>query len=161
MCKSLKNVNFVCSFISFRNFILSKFYFIVNDLIRMFVEKSNLFDLQRHQMRSFFSRDFNKCNFTNKYDFIQNRITSYFYAIILFVFKSIKFETFESTHVREFISRQFSISSRSISFFFFSICFDAFSFFDNFSFVFCLQTLSKTFRHLLIYRLNHVKCFKN
>ena len=109
MCKSLKNANIVCSFISFR-ISTSRFYFIVNDLFRMFVEKSNSFDLQRHQMRSFFFRDFDKCNFANKCDFIQNCITLYFHAIITFVFKSIKFETFESTHVRENVSRQFSIS---------------------------------------------------
>ena len=98
MCKSLKNANFVCSFISSRSFTSSKFYLIVNDLFRMFVEKSNSFDLQRHQMRSFFSRDFDKCNFANKCDFVQNRITSYFHAIILSVFKSFKIETFASTH---------------------------------------------------------------
>ena len=45
MCKSLKNVNIVCLFISFRIF-TSKFYFIVNNLFRMFVKKSNSFDLQ-------------------------------------------------------------------------------------------------------------------
>ena len=98
MCKFMKNVNIVCSFISFRTFISSKFYLIVNDFYRMFVEKSNSFDLQRHQMRSFFFRDFDKCNFANKYNFIQNRITLYFYAMITFVFKSIKFEIFLTMH---------------------------------------------------------------
>ena len=48
-----------------------------------------------------------------------------------------------------------------IYFFFFSIFFDAHFFLDIFAFFFCLQTLSKTFRHLLIYWLNHAKCFKN
>ena len=119
MCKFLKNVNIICSSISFRTFILSKFYLIVNDLYHMFVEKSNSFDLQRHRIRSFFSRDFDKCNFVNKCNFIQNRITSYFHAMILFVSKSIKFEIFKSTHIREIVSRQFSISQHSISFIFF------------------------------------------
>ena len=70
-------------------------------------------------MRSFFSKNSDKCNrdnnFKNKCNFIQNRITSYFHAMILFVFKSIKFETFASIHVREIVSRQFSISQHSIS----------------------------------------------
>ena len=117
MCKFLKNANIICSSISFRIFSskLSKFYFIVNDLFRMFVEKSNSFDLQSSQNKSLFFRNFDKCNLANKCNFIQNRITLYFHAIITFVFKSIKFEIFESTHVRENVSRQFSIFSRSIS----------------------------------------------
>ena len=120
MCKSLKNTNIVCSSISFRIF-TSRFYFIVNNLFRMFVKKSNSFNLRRHQMRSFFSRDFDKCNLVNKCDFIQSRITLYFYTTISSVSKSIKFEIFESTHVRENVSRQFSISRWfSILFIFFS-----------------------------------------
>ena len=105
MCKSLKNANIVCSLISSRissskhqDIRIQKFYLTMNDLHRMFVEKSNSFDLQRHQMRSFFSRDSDKCSFANKCDFIQSRITSYFHAMISSVFKSIKFETFASTH---------------------------------------------------------------
>ena len=143
MCKFSKNANVVCSFISSRissskHQNIQKFYFIVNDLIRMFVEKSNSFDLQRHQMRSFFSRDFDKCSLANKYDFIQSRITSYFHTTILSVSKSIKFETFESTHVREIVSRQFSISQHSISFIFFSsrfvsMCFSFSTFSRSFS----------------------------
>ena len=49
-------------------------------------------------------------------------------------------------------------------FFCFVLFFDLFRcifFFDIFALIFCLQTLSKTFNHLLIYWLNHVKCFKN
>ena len=76
--KFSKNANIVYSFISFRIFILSKFYLIMNDFYRMFVKKSNSFNLQRYQMRSFFSKNFDKCNrdnnFKNKYKFIQNRI---------------------------------------------------------------------------------------
>ena len=56
MCKFSKNANIVCSSISFRTFISSKFYLIVNDLYHMFVEKSNSFNLQRYQMRFFFAR---------------------------------------------------------------------------------------------------------
>ena len=171
MNKILKKFAICCLFVLFISFRISiskhqnvqKFYFIVNDLIRMFVKKSNSFDLQRHLIHSFFSRDFDKYNFANKYDFIQNRITLYFYAIITFVFKSIKFEIFKSIYVREIFSRQFSISSHSIAFisFFFSFFFSMRFFFDIFSFFFCLQTLLKTFCHLSIYRLNHVKRFKN
>ena len=36
-----------------------------------------------------------------------------------------------------------------------------FSIFKNLSLNFCLQTLSRAFRHLLIYQLNHVNCFKS
>ena len=130
----LKKFAIRCSFvssISFQTFTSSKFYLIVNDLFRMFVEKSNSFDLQRHQMRSSFSRDFDKRNFANKCDFIQNCITSYFHATISFASKSIKFEIFESTHVRENFSRQFSIFS-SISF----IWFRSFRFIFRFSMIF-------------------------
>ena len=155
MCKFSKNANVVCSFISFRIF-TSKFYFIVNDLFHMFVEKSNSFDLQRHQMRSFFSKIHDKYNFKNNCDFIQSRITSYFHAMISFVFKSIKFETFASIYVSMKHSIRTSFS-RIFRFFFF----DAFFFFDIFAFFSCLQTLSKTFRHLLIYRLSQIKCFKS
>ena len=70
-----------------------------------------------------------------------------------------------SKHLNQYMfanSFRVNFRSRHVRFhFFFSICFDAFSFFDSFSLVFCLQTLSKTFRYLLIYRLNHVKCFQN
>ena len=134
----LKKSTIICSFASFTSSRISiskhqnirKSYFIMNDLIRMFVEKSNSFDLQQHQIRSLFSRDFDKCNFANKCDFIQNRITSYFHATISSVSKSIKFETFESTHVRENVSRQFSISRWfSISFIFFSFRFVSMRFF--------------------------------
>ena len=117
MCKSLKNANIVCSSISSRIFssTSSRFYFIVNDLIRMFVEKSSSFDLQSSQNKSLFSRNFDNCSFKSKCDFIQSRITLYFHAMITSVFKTIKFEIFESTHVRENLSRKFSIFS-SISF---------------------------------------------
>ena len=140
MCKFSKNANVVCSSISSRissskHQDIQKLYFTMNDLFRMFVEKSNSFDLQQHQTRSFFSRDFDKCNFKNncKFDFIQTRITSYFNAMILSVFKSIKFETFASTHdsikqsirtssflfrsISRFVSMRFFFSTFSRSFF--------------------------------------------
>ena len=105
----------LASLTSLRTSTSSKFYFIVNDLYRMFVEKSSSFDLQRHQMCSFSSKISDKSNC----DLIQTRITSYFNATISFAFKSIKFEAFESTHVRENVSRQFAISSSISSIFFF------------------------------------------
>ena len=61
-------------------------------------------------MRVCFSRNFDKCNFKSNNRLIQIRITSYFNATILFVFETIEFEIFKSTHVRENLSRQFSIS---------------------------------------------------
>ena len=126
MCKFSKNAN------TFR-ISASRLYFIVNDLFRMFVEKSNSFDLQRHQMRSFSSRDFDKCNFKNNCDFIQSRITLYFNATISSVSKTIKFETFASIHVsmkystRTSFSRTFRFSCSMRSFFstfsrLFSVC---------------------------------------
>ena len=60
-------------------------------------------------MRVIFSKISDKYNFANKCNFIQNNITLYFHAMITFVFKSIKFETFAFTHVRENVFRQFSI----------------------------------------------------
>ena len=133
MYKSLKNANVVCSSISSR-ISSSRFYFTVNDLFHMFVEKSSSFDLQSSQNKSLFFRNFDKCNFVNKCDFIQSRITSYFHAIILFAFKSIKFETFASIHVsmkhstRTSFSRIFRFSFSSMRFFLskvsrsFSVC---------------------------------------
>ena len=116
MCKFSKNANVACSSASSRTFTSSRSYLIVNDLFHMFAEKSNSFDLQRHRMSSFSSRDFDKCSFANKCDFIQSRITSYFYAMISFAFKSIKFETFASIHVSMKHSTRTS-SSRIFRFF--------------------------------------------
>ena len=99
MCKSLKNANIVCSSTSSRTSTSSRFYLTVNDLFRMFVEKSSSFDLQSNQKKSLSSRDSDKCNFANKCDLIQSRITSYFHAMISSAFKSIKFEAFSATHV--------------------------------------------------------------
>ena len=67
--KSMKSAAVVCSLIfssisSFdsvrkhQEFHIQKFYLIVNDLSRMFVEKSKSFDLQQHQNRCRFSQDF-------------------------------------------------------------------------------------------------------
>ena len=138
MCKSLKNANIVCSFISSRNssskhqnIRIQKFYLIVNDLYHMFVEKSNFFNLQRHQMRFSFSKivDKNNC----KFNFIQTRITLYFNATISSVFKTIKFETFLATYVSIKQSNCKS-SSRIFRFFSFSMRI-SFSTFSRFFFV--------------------------
>ena len=70
--------------------------------------------------------------------------------MISFVSKSIKFETFESTHVRENFSRQFSIFSRSISFnFFFRFVSMRFSFSKIFRRIFVCKHCQKRF---VIYR---------
>ena len=128
----LKKSAVTCSFASFissRTSIskhqgIQKPYLIVNDLYHMFAEKSSSFDLQRHQMRPFFSKTHGNCSPKSNCDFIQSRITSYFHAMISSVFKSIKFEAFASTHVsmkhsiRISFSRifRFSFSSMRISF---------------------------------------------
>ena len=134
----LKKFAVCCSFISSissRAFTLSRLYFIVNDLFRMFVEKSNSFDLQSSQKKSLFSRNLDKCSFKNncKFDFIQIRITSYFNAMILFAFKLIKFETFASTHdsIKQSIRTSFFLFRFIFRFasmrFFFSTLFRSFS----------------------------------
>ena len=116
MCKFSKNANVVCSFASSRTFTSSRFYLIVNDLYRMFVEKSSSFDLQSSQNKSLFSRSLEKCNIRSN-DFIQTRITSYFNATISFAFKTIKFEAFSAVHasikqsIRISFSRTFRFSS--------------------------------------------------
>ena len=126
MCNTLKKSAVNCSLVSStssRISVSTRLYLIVNDLFRMFVEKSKSFDLQSRQNKSSFLQKFDKCNSRN-FELIQNRISSYFNAMISFAFKSIKFETFESTHVNENVSRQFAISlsilSISTSFFRFS-----------------------------------------
>ena len=124
MCKSLKNARIACSSISSRTSTSSRSYLTVNDLFRMFAEKSKSLDLQSRQNKSLSSRSFDKCNFKSRFELIQIRITSYFNATISSVFISIKFEAFASTHAREILSRQFaisfSISSTSTSLFRFS-----------------------------------------
>ena len=120
MCKFLKNANIACSSTSSRIFSSksSRFYLIVNDLFHMFAEKPNSFDLQPNQNKSLFFRNFDKCNFVNKCDLIQRRITSYFNAIILSAFKSIKFEAFSAMHAS--IKQSSRISSSRIFRFSFS-----------------------------------------
>ena len=117
----------------------SESHLIVNDLHRMFLEKSKSIDLQQHQMRSFFSRNFDKCN-----------------PIALFVLTSYKFalrhismrrshlipkrsnSKFSDLHM---LAKVFRVNSR----------FDSrFSILGNFSFNSNLQALSRTFRHLFV-----------
>ena len=52
----------ICSFHHLFSNFQSEFHLIVNNLHRMFFEKSKSINLQQHQMRSFFSRSFDKCN---------------------------------------------------------------------------------------------------
>ena len=62
--KTLKNVSFIFSFILFQKFVqmqskfIKRFCLIVNDLYRMFVEKSKFLNLQQHQNYRFFSHIF-------------------------------------------------------------------------------------------------------
>ena len=117
---------------------ISRFSIIENDLHRMFFEKSKSMNLQQHQMRACFSRNFDKCNFENNNRFIQIRITSYFNANDFICFQNDRIRNFQIyTCLRKFFAQILDFDSR-------------FSIFENFSFNFNLQTLSKTFRHLFV-----------
>ena len=117
----------------------------------MFLEKSKSIDLQQHQLRSFSSRNFDKCNLESNDRFIQIRITSYLNATISFAFETIDFEIFKSTHARENLSRQFSILIHFLIFRFSTISSTLFNF----------RTLSRTFYHLLNWQLNHIQCLES
>ena len=91
----------------------SKLYLTIDDLFRMFVEKSKSIDLQQHQKHQFSSRIFD----TSKRDLMQMRIIFYFLSIS----KSTKFEVFTSMYnsikksTRVSSSRSSYHSSRSSS----------------------------------------------
>ena len=86
----------------------SKFYLTVDDLFRMFVEKSKSIDLQQHQNYQFFSRIFD----ISKRDFMQMRIIFYFLLV-----KTTKSEVFTSVHdsIKQSIRTSSSRSSSSRS----------------------------------------------
>ena len=91
----------------------SESHLIVDDLHHMFVENLNSFDLQSRQNKSLSSHSFDKCSLNAVLAvliLVQIRITSYLNATISSVCKTTEFEIFRSTHVRENLSRQFSIS---------------------------------------------------
>ena len=123
----------------FSNF-QSEFHLIVNDLHRMFFEKSKSMNLQQHQLRSFFLRNFDKCNF-------ENICTFWFHTNSHYVmFQCDDYICFRNDQIRNF---QIYTCSRKL----FASIFDfdsRFSIFENFSFNFNLQTLSKIFRHLFV-----------
>ena len=114
-------------------------HLIVNDLHRMFFEKSKSIDLQQHQMRSFFSRNSDKCN-----------------SIVLFVLISYKFALRHISMRRlHLISKRPNSRSSNLhmlaKIFRVNFRFDSrFSIFGSFSFNFNLQALSRTFRHLFV-----------
>ena len=70
--KHVKIASTICSSISFATFSskFQKFHFTIDNLIRMFREKSKSFDLSQHQKRRSFSRNFDI--------FYQSRIIAYF-----------------------------------------------------------------------------------
>ena len=107
----------------------SESHLIVNDLHRMFFEKSKSMNLQQHQMRACFSCNSDKCNLQSNDYLIQTRVTSYLNVTILFAFETIEFEIFKSTHARENLSRQFAILIH-FSIFRFSTLFNSFQFAD-------------------------------
>ena len=82
---------------------------------------------------------------------IQIRITSYFNTTISFAFETIEFEIFKFIHVRENLSRQFSILIHFLISRFLKIS----------STLFNSRTLSKAFCHLLNWQLNHIKCLES
>ncbi|KAG7009635.1 hypothetical protein G7Y79_00002g007500 [Physcia stellaris] len=88
----------------------SRPYLTVDDLFHMFAGKPSPFGLQRHRMSPFPPRGPGKCNPASKCGPIQSRITSYFHAITSPASKSAESEAFASTHARESVPRQFSIS---------------------------------------------------
>ena len=105
----------------------SIFYLTINDLFRMFVEKSKSIDLRQHENHQFFSRIFD----ISKRNFMQMRIIFYF----LLVIKSTKFKLFISMQnlikqsirisFSRFFSFRFSFSIRflfSTNFYFFFVC---------------------------------------
>ena len=78
------NCSFIFSFSFFRTFV-SKFYFIIDNLIRMFYEKFKSFDLRQHHNRRFFSQNFDFRQFSQscfsiskKFYFIMNNLNRIF-----------------------------------------------------------------------------------
>ena len=77
-----------CSSTSFATFTskfrksISKFYFTIHDLHRMFVEKSRSFDLRQHQNRRSFSQSFESRQFDRSNSFYQFRIIAYFLSAV-------------------------------------------------------------------------------
>ena len=105
-----------------------KFYLTIDDLFRMFVEKSKSINLQQHQNHQFFSRIFD----ISKRNFMQTRIIVYFLSIS----KSTKFEIFTSMYdlIKQSIRTSFQ---RSFLFRFFSYFFSIrFLFSTSFFFLF-------------------------
>ena len=122
VCKSLENASIACSSTPSRTpsskpqgIQNQKPYLTVNDLYRMFAEKSSPFDLQSRQNKSLSLQNSDKCS-SRSSEPIQSRITSYFNATVSSASKSAKFEAFGPTHAREILSRQSSASVSSTSF---------------------------------------------
>ena len=116
--------------------LFSKLYLTIDDLFRMFVEKSKSINLQQHQKHQFFSRIFD----ISKRNFTQMRIIFYFLSIS----KSRKFEIFilmyDSIKQSTRTSFQRFFSSR----FFFSIRFLFSTIFYFFLFVDVVKNLSSS-----------------
>ena len=84
-----------------------------NDSYRMFAKNSNSFDLQSRQIKSLSSHIFDTCNLKYVFTILKSHTNSH-YVISqcddFIWFKTIEFEIFKFTHVRESLSRSLSIS---------------------------------------------------
>ena len=136
--KSMKKLSINCSFIfsfssfqisvrNFHEFHIQKSHFIMNDFSRMFVEKSNSFDLQRYQNRRFSSQSFNFRQFsrmcfsisTKSYFIIENLFEMFDEKIKKRVYFKVKrtffFENFsQNNRELQFISSLQTIKSRRL-----------------------------------------------
>ena len=91
--------------------IYSQIFNLINDdLHRMFFEKSKSMSLQQHQVRSFSSRSFDKCNFENNDRLIQFRITSCLNANDFICFQNDRIRDFQNLHM---LAKTFRVNSRS------------------------------------------------
>ena len=116
--KKLSINSFTFSISFFRTFVSKhqKFYFIIDDLIRMFREKFKLFDLRQHQKRRFFSQNIDVRSFV----IYQFRIIVYFLfainqkTLINQISKNSNSKNFQQHTFAKFIRFVFDLSKKSI-----------------------------------------------
>ena len=97
-----------CRLVHFINY-FQIFNLIVNDLHRMFFEKSRSMSLQQHELRSFSSRSYDKCNLKNNDRLIQFTLRHISMRRSYLLSKRSNSKSSEFTHARENLPRQFSI----------------------------------------------------
>ena len=112
----------------------------MNDLYRMFVENSNLFDLQSRQIKSLFSYFFDTCNF----NYVFNFEISYKFALRhvsirrFYLFSKRSNSKFSNLHM---FANIFRVNSR-FRFIFFFMFFDFRKFFIQFQFANVVKNIS-------------------